>query len=151
MLKEEYEGQLEPDEAESNTHVIEDDDDLDYDSGKEYIRESAASPSVPNAEGGNQTKDKSNTTDPANAVQDQDEGKPYAVGCSCEGNYSDSELRKVALHYDFAFCDATFIRRATTPQFRIKRYERTIGGNFKGSLSGALFVNIVRTSRWQSE
>lgn len=60
VLKEEYEGQLEPDEAEFNTHVIDDLDDLDYDLGKAYIRESAASPSASNVEddnkGENQTK-----------------------------------------------------------------------------------------------
>lgn len=50
VLKEEYEGQLEPDEVKSNVHIIEDedeDDSLDYNTGKEFIRESAASPSLP--------------------------------------------------------------------------------------------------------
>lgn len=60
VLKEEYEGQLEPDEAEFNTHVIDDEGEVDYDTGKEYIRESAASPSASNVEGDdkneNQTK-----------------------------------------------------------------------------------------------
>lgn len=84
VLKEEYEGQLEPDEAESNTHVIEDDDDdLDYDLGKEYIRESAASPSVPNAEsdgkGENRTKDKKDNADSVNATQGQDAGRSWLL------------------------------------------------------------------------
>lgn len=60
VLKEEYEGQLEPDEAQFNAHVIDDDVDLDYDLGKAYIRESAASPSAANVDGDgkgeNQTK-----------------------------------------------------------------------------------------------
>lgn len=61
VLKEEYEGQLEPDEAEFNTHVIDDDDgEVDYDSGKEYIRESAASPSASNADGKTENQTKTN-------------------------------------------------------------------------------------------
>lgn len=64
VLKEEYEGQLEPDEAESNTHLVDDEDDFEtYDAGNEYIRESAASPPAPkvNSESkSNLTKDLAN-------------------------------------------------------------------------------------------
>lgn len=76
MLKQEYEGQLEVDEAELNLHVVDEDedDDFDYDTGKEYIRESAASPSVPHLEGDtnieNRTgEDRSDSTDSVNVTQ----------------------------------------------------------------------------------
>lgn len=61
MLKEEYEGRLEPDERESDLQLVEEDDDFDaYDAGNEYIRESAASPPTPKVNSGlkdNSTKD----------------------------------------------------------------------------------------------
>lgn len=62
VLKEEYEGHLEPDEGDLDTHLVEDDDDFDtYDAGNEYIRESAASPPAPKVSSGlkedNSTKD----------------------------------------------------------------------------------------------
>lgn len=85
VLKEEYEGQLEPDEAESNTHVIDDEDDFDYDLGKEYIRESAASPSAPNADGdtkdGNVTRDKSDPKIRTDVTQGQDAGGRLGGNC----------------------------------------------------------------------
>lgn len=40
---------LEPDEAESNTHLVDDIEEFgSYDAGNEFIRESAASPPTPN-------------------------------------------------------------------------------------------------------
>lgn len=50
VLKEQYEGKLEPDETEEEPPIEEDDFDH-YDAGNEYIRESAASPPTPNIEG----------------------------------------------------------------------------------------------------
>lgn len=67
MLKEQYEGPLEPGEIESDQEFsIDDDEDFEpYDAGNnEYIRESAASPPAPNIEGAgkgdNLTKDSPN-------------------------------------------------------------------------------------------
>lgn len=52
MLKDKYEGSLEPDEIEADDIANEDEDDFDtYDADNEYIRESAASPPAPNIEG----------------------------------------------------------------------------------------------------
>lgn len=80
MLKEEYEGQLEPDEAESNTHLVDDEDDFEtYDAGNEYIRESAASPAAPKVNGdskSNLTKDlaKNNSKSATNFNEGQEYG-----------------------------------------------------------------------------
>lgn len=67
VLKEQYEGALEPDEMENDHELANDeDDDFDtYDAGNEFIRESsAASPPAPNVEGAgkrdNLTKDAPN-------------------------------------------------------------------------------------------
>ena len=66
VLKEQYEGRLEPDEVEADQEFAnDDDDDFDtYDAGNEFIRESAASPPAPNIEGAgkgdNLTKDSPN-------------------------------------------------------------------------------------------
>lgn len=51
VLKEQYEGALEPDETEDEFSNDEDDDFDIYDAGNEFIRESAASPPAPNIEG----------------------------------------------------------------------------------------------------
>ncbi|XP_018578881.1 protein eva-1 homolog C isoform X5 [Anoplophora glabripennis] len=51
VLKEQYEGALEPDETEDEFSNDEDDDFDVYDAGNEFIRESAASPPAPNIEG----------------------------------------------------------------------------------------------------
>nr|XP_023011864.1 protein eva-1-like [Leptinotarsa decemlineata] len=51
VLKEQYEGSLEPDETENEVSNDEDEDFALYDAGNEYIRESAASPPAPNSEG----------------------------------------------------------------------------------------------------
>lgn len=51
VLKEQYEGALEPDETEDEFANDEDDDFDIYDAGNEFIRESAASPPAPNIEG----------------------------------------------------------------------------------------------------
>ncbi|CAG9816980.1 unnamed protein product [Phaedon cochleariae] len=51
VLKDQYEGVLEPDETAEEPSNDEDDDFETYDAGNEYIRESAASPPAPNIEG----------------------------------------------------------------------------------------------------
>ncbi|XP_017778713.1 PREDICTED: protein eva-1 homolog C isoform X6 [Nicrophorus vespilloides] len=63
VLKEQYEGQLEPDELDTEYETNEEEDDFDnYDSGNEFIRESAASPPAPNVENGSNNLTKDNPT-----------------------------------------------------------------------------------------
>lgn len=83
VLKEQYEGRLEPDEVEADQEFPnEDDDDFDtYDAGNEFIRESAASPTATNIEGtgkgDNLTKDSpnGNAKSPAHKSNGLDFGK----------------------------------------------------------------------------
>jgi hypothetical protein len=66
VLKEQYEGRLEPDEIEADQEFSNDDDEdfETYDAGNQFIRESAASPPASNIEGNgkgdNLTKDSPN-------------------------------------------------------------------------------------------
>jgi hypothetical protein len=66
VLKEQYEGRLEPDEIEADQEFSNDDDEdfETYDAGNQFIRESAASPPASNIEGtgkgDNLTKDSPN-------------------------------------------------------------------------------------------
>lgn len=51
VLKDQYQGPLQLDEKEEESHTDDDVDFDNYDAGNEYIRESAASPPAPNIEG----------------------------------------------------------------------------------------------------
>lgn len=83
ILKEQFEGQPEPDELTVDSDIADIDEDFDnYDAGNEFIRESAASPSSPNvvggAQGDNITKDTAvNTKIPPHVKANGDDSGEY--------------------------------------------------------------------------
>ncbi|KAF5306374.1 hypothetical protein FQA39_LY18941 [Lamprigera yunnana] len=89
VLKEQFEGQSEPDELNGDSENSDMDDDFEnYDAGDEFIRESAASPSSPNIAGSpigeNATKDSAiNIRNPPHVMpKEQDTGNGF-VGFTC--------------------------------------------------------------------